>query len=181
MRRQRRERATLAAAGCRKFIVHARIALLSGLSPKENRSIPPLKYERVYRLKQTHPQLDIVLNGGLQTIDQVASALEHVDGVMIGREAYNNPWFLAELESAFGSGEAPRDRAAVVESMLPYVQRELDSGVRLHNISRHMLGLFAGQPGARTWRRFLSENARGADAPATVLVSALDAMRRAAA
>ncbi len=171
---------TLAAAGCRKFIVHARIALLSGLSPKENRSIPPLKYERVYRLKEAHPELDIVLNGGLQTLDQVAAALEYVDGVMIGREAYHNPWFLAELESAFGSGKAPPERGAIVESMLPYLQRELAAGVRLHSITRHMLGLFAGQPGARTWRRFLSENARGADAPETVLSSALDAMRRAA-
>jgi tRNA-dihydrouridine synthase A len=172
---------TLAAAGCRKFIVHARIALLSGLSPKENRSIPPLKYERVYRLKQQYPELEIVLNGGLQTIDQVSAALEHVDGVMIGREAYHNPWFLAELESAFGSGQSPPDRAAVVESMLPYLERELANGVRLHSITRHMLGLYAGQPGARAWRRYLSENARGSDAPSTVLYSALDAMRRAAA
>ena len=172
---------TLVAAGCRKFIVHARIALLSGLSPKENRSIPPLKYDRVYHLKEEHPEISVVLNGGLQTLDQVAGALEHVDGVMIGREAYHNPWFLAELESAFGTGAPPKERAAVVESMLAYVERELASGIRLHSITRHMLGLFAGQPGARAWRRYLSENVRRADASAALLLSALDEMQRVAA
>ncbi len=172
---------TLAEAGCRKFIVHARIALLSGLSPKENRSIPPLKYARVYRLKEEHPELEIIINGGIQSLADVETVLEHVDGVMIGREAYHNPYFLAELEHRFGSGATPPERADVVAAMLPYIERELAAGARLHSITRHMLGLFAGQPGARSWRRNLSENARGSDAPARVLTDALEAMGRAAA
>jgi tRNA-dihydrouridine synthase A len=172
---------TLADAGCRKFIVHARIALLSGLSPKENRSIPPLRYERVYRLKEAHPDLEIVINGGITTIEQVETALEHVDGVMIGREAYHNPYFLAELEARFGTGQAPPDRHDIVRQMLPYVEAELARGIRLTSITRHMLGLFAGQPGARAWRRYLSENAHRPEATSEVLVEALDSMRRAAA
>jgi tRNA-dihydrouridine synthase A len=172
---------TLADAGCRKFIVHARIALLSGLSPKENRSIPPLRYERVYRLKEAHPDLEIVINGGITTIDQVETALEHVDGVMIGREAYHNPYFLAELEARFGTGQAPPDRHDIVRQMLPYVEAELARGIRLTSITRHMLGLFAGQPGARAWRRYLSENAHRADATASTLLTALDSLDRVAA
>lgn len=172
---------TLADAGCRKFIVHARIALLSGLSPKENRSIPPLRYERVYRLKEAHPDLEIVINGGITTIGQVETALEHVDGVMIGREAYHNPYFLAELEARFGTGQAAPDRHDIVRQMLPYVEAELARGIRLTSITRHMLGLFAGQPGARAWRRYLSENAHRPEATSEVLVEALDSMRRAAA
>ncbi len=172
---------TLAEAGCHKFIVHARIALLSGLSPKENRSVPPLKYARVYRLKDEHPELEIIINGGIQSLTDVESVVEHVDGVMIGREAYHNPYFLAELEQHFGSGATPPERSDIVAAMLPYIERELAAGTRLHSITRHMLGLFAGQPGARSWRRHLSENARGSDAPARVLTDALEAMRRAAA
>jgi tRNA-dihydrouridine synthase A len=172
---------TLADAGCRKFIVHARIALLSGLSPKENRSIPPLRYERVYRLKEAHPDLEIVINGGITTIEQVETALEHVDGVMIGREAYHNPYFLAELEARFGTGQAPPERHDIVRQMLPYVEAELARGIRLTSITRHMLGLFAGQPGARAWRRYLSENAHRPDVTSEVLVEALDSMRRFAA
>ena len=172
---------TLAEAGCRKFIVHARIALLSGLSPKENRSIPPLKYPRVYRLKEAHPQLEIIINGGIQSLEDVDAVIGHVDGVMIGREAYHNPYFLTLLEQRLGSAVTPPQRADVVEAMLPYIDRELAAGTRLHSITRHMLGLFAGQPGARAWRRFLSENARGNDAAASVLTDALEAMRRVAA
>ena len=153
---------TLADAGCRKFIVHARIALLSGLSPKENRSIPPLRYPVVYRLKEEHPGLEIVINGGIRSLADVNVALEHVDGVMIGREAYHNPYFLARLEQHVGSGAAPPDRSEIVSAMLPYVERELAAG-------------------ARTWRRYLSENTRGDDAPARILTDALEAMRRAAA
>ena len=172
---------TLAAAGCRKFIVHARVALLSGLSPKENRSIPPLRYPVVYRLKKEHPELEVIINGGIQNLADVDAALEHVDGVMIGREAYHNPYFLAELEQHAGSGIPPPARTGVVAAMLPYIERELASGTRLHSITRHMLGLFAGQPGARTWRRHLSENARGDDAGIAVVTDALEAMRRVAA
>ena len=172
---------TLAEAGCRKFIVHARIALLSGLSPKENRSIPPLKYPRVYRLKEAHPELEIIINGGIQSLEDVDAVIGHVDGVMIGREAYHNPYFLTLLEQRLGSAVTPPQRADVVEAMLPYIDRELAAGTRLHSITRHMLGLFAGQPGARAWRRFLSENARGNDAAASVLTDALEAIRRVAA
>ena len=172
---------TLAEAGCRKFIVHARIALLSGLSPKENRSIPPLKYPRVYRLKEAHPELEIIINGGIQSLEDVDAVIGHVDGVMIGREAYHNPYFLTLLEQRLGSAVTAPQRADVVEAMLPYIDRALAAGTRLHSITRHMLGLFAGQPGARAWRRFLSENARGDDATARVLTDALEAMRRVAA
>jgi len=172
---------TLADAGCRKFIVHARIALLSGLSPKENRSVPPLRYERVYQLKEAHPDLEIVINGGLTSIEQVETALGHVDGVMIGREAYHNPYFLAELEARFGTGQAPPDRRDIVRQMLPYIEAELERGIRLNSITRHMLGLFAGQPGARAWRRYLSENAHRENATAGVLIEALESLERVAA
>ena len=149
----------LAAAGCRKFVVHARIAILEGLSPKENRSVPPLDYERVYRLKADFPDFEIILNGGIETVNQVDAALDKVDGVMIGRQAYHQPYLLTELESHFNPGWDPPSRAEIVERMVPYVDRELASGTRLSSITRHMLGLFAGQPGARAWRRYLSEHA----------------------
>ncbi len=172
---------TLEEAGCRTFIVHARIALLSGLSPKENRSIPPLKYERVYRLKRDNPALDIHINGGIRTAAEVDAALEHVDGVMIGREAYQNPYFLAELDAHLDPAFEIPDRREIVERMLPYVERELAKGIRLNSITRHMLGLFAGQPGARAWRRYLSENAHRRDAGTDVLLGALASLDRAAA
>ena len=167
---------TIAAAGCRKFIVHARIAILEGLSPKENRSVPPLNYERVYRLKEAHPELDIVVNGGITNVGQVDAALEHVDGVMIGRQAYHQPWFLAELERHFDPAFEPPSRRAIVERMVPYIERELADGERLGRITRHMIGLFAGMPGARAWRRYLSENAYRDNAGVEVLFAALDAM-----
>lgn len=170
---------TLMNAGCRKFIVHARIALLSGLSPKENRSVPPLNYERVFRLKQAFPELEIVINGGIRTLNDVDRCLRHVDGVMIGREAYHNPWFLAELEAHLNPAFELRGRREIVMQMLPYLRRELDNGVRLNSMTRHLLGLFAGQPGARAWRRHLSENAHRNNDPG-VLLAALDSMARAA-
>ncbi len=166
----------LAAAGCRKFIVHARIAILEGLSPKENRSIPPLDYARVYRLKDDFPDLEIVINGGLTSIGQVEEVLRHVDGAMIGRQAYHQPWFLAELAEHFDPPRTPTGREEVVEQMLPYVDRQLDAGVPLHAITRHMLGLFAGQPGARAWRRYISEHAYRDGAGSEVLINALGAM-----
>jgi tRNA-dihydrouridine synthase A len=166
----------LVAAGCRKFVVHARIAILDGLSPKENRSVPPLDYERVFRLKEDFPDLEIVLNGGIESIAQVDAALERVDGVMIGRQAYHQPYLLAELESHFKPDWAPPTRSEVVEQMLPYVERELAAGTRLNSITRHMLGLFAGQPGARMWRRQLSEHAHRDGAGSEILVNALNAM-----
>ncbi len=171
---------TVAEAGCRKFVVHARIAILEGLSPKENRTIPPLNYERVYRLKQDYPDLDIVINGGIETVEQVSDALRHVDGVMIGRQAYHHPYFLAELEQHFNPGWQPPSRGQVVESMLPYIEAELAEGERLGRITRHILGLYAGQPGARAWRRHISENAHRHGAGTEVVLEALDAIPAAA-
>jgi tRNA-dihydrouridine synthase A len=170
----------VADAGCTTFVVHARIAILAGLSPKENRTVPPLNYDRVYRLKTEFPELNIVLNGGITTTDQIREHMGHVDGVMIGRQAYQQPWFLTELEQAFGTGETPGSRLEVVEQMLPYVEQQLASGALLKNITRHMLGLFAGQPGARAWRRYLSENAHRQGADTSILLSAMEKLVHAA-
>ncbi|MGI9272090.1 MAG: tRNA dihydrouridine(20/20a) synthase DusA [Woeseiaceae bacterium] len=166
--------------GCETFVVHARIAILEGLSPKENRTVPPLNYERVYRLKQDYPQLQVILNGGVQTLDQVDEILAKVDGVMIGRQAYHHPYFLAELENHFDPGRQLPDRGAVVEQMIPYIERQLAEGERLNRITRHITGLFADQPGARAWRRHLSENAHREGAGIDVVVDALNAMPMAA-
>jgi len=173
---------TVADAGCVSFIVHARIAILRGLSPKENRTIPPLRYERVYRLKKDYPELDIVINGGITAIAQVEEHLRHVDGVMIGRQAYHDPWILTELERDFGSGDSvvPVVRKDVVRAMIPYVERELSNGALLKHITRHMLGLYAGQPGARAWRRSLSEQSHRRGAGSEVLEHALSALPDAA-
>ena len=161
-------------AGCDTFIVHARKAVLEGLSPKENRTIPPLNYPRVYELKANYPNLTIILNGGITTIDECREHLRYVDGVMIGRQAYHQPWFLVELESTFGHGEPLADRRAVILQMIPYVEQELANGAFLKHITRHMLGLFAGQPGARAWRRHLSENAHRRGAGVEVILDALN-------
>jgi len=166
----------LSAAGCGKFIVHARIAILDGLSPKQNRSVPPLNYERVFRLKEQNPELEVVLNGGLSNIEQVEMVLGHVDGVMIGRQAYHHPYFLAELEQHFNSRWQMPQRRSVVEQMIPYIEAELRKGERLGRITRHMVGLFAGMPGARAWRRYISENAYRDGAGVEVIREAVDAM-----
>lgn len=170
----------LVAAGCRTFVVHARIAILQGLSPKENRNIPPLNYERVYRLKQDYPNLNVILNGGIDSLSQVEEVLGHVDGVMIGREAYHNPYFLAVLEERFSPGYAKPSRRDIVQRMLPYIEKELAAGERLARITRHMSGLFLGQPGARAWRRYLAENAFKEGAGAEILERALEQMPMAA-
>ncbi len=170
----------LVEAGCTKFIVHARIAILQGLSPKENRTIPPLKYDRVFQLKQDLPNLSIVLNGGVTSLPQVQELLTEVDGVMIGRQAYHEPYFLTELEQALGSGSAPPERRDIVEQMIPYIKSQLAEGERLNRITRHMLGLFAGQPGARAWRRTISENAHRRGADTDVLLQALEQVPAAA-
>jgi tRNA-dihydrouridine synthase A len=171
---------TLRDAGCRKFVVHARIAILDGLSPKENRSVPPLQYERVYRLKEEFPDLFIVLNGGIKRIEGVDEVLPHVDGVMIGRQAYHDPYFLARLERHLDPSMPLPDRRNIVKAMLPYIEDELSRGERLGRITRHMLGLFAGEPGARAWRRYLSENAFREGAGTEVLLHALDRLPLAA-
>ena len=166
----------IAAAGCQKVIVHARIAILEGLSPKENRMIPPLNYERVFRLKREFPQLEIVINGGLADIQQVEAVLQHVDGAMIGRQAYQQPYFLAELAHHFNPDGPLPERREIVKAMLPYVESVLADGESLHRVTRHMLGLYAGQPGARAWRRHISEHAHRPDAGVEVLINALNAM-----
>ncbi|MDH4047912.1 MAG: tRNA dihydrouridine(20/20a) synthase DusA [Gammaproteobacteria bacterium] len=171
--------ATVAAAGCGTFIVHARKAILAGLSPKENRSVPPLDYPRVYRLKRDFPHLTIVLNGGITKTAEVSEHLQHVDAVMIGRQAYQDPWFLTELEQMLYASAVP-DRQAVIEEMSVYIERELASGVPLKQMTRHLLGLFNGQPGARAWRRHLSENAHRAGAGIDVLRAALQRLPKAA-
>ena len=166
-------------AGCTRFIVHARKAWLQGLSPKENRDVPPLRYELVHRLKAEFPHLDISINGGIRTLDAAAEQLRHVDGVMIGRAAYENPYILAEADRRFfGGTEAPRERHAVVEAMLPYIEERLRQGAPLSAITRHMLGLFQGLPGARAWRRHLSENVHKPGAGPEVVTAALALVRR---
>jgi tRNA-dihydrouridine synthase A len=149
---------TVAEAGCEVFIVHARKAWLKGLSPKENREIPPLQYELVYRLKQDFPQLTIVINGGIKSLDACEQHLQHVDGVMLGREVYDNPYLLADIDlHLFGDSRPPPSRHEVIERLKPYVARELADGAQLGHITRHILGLYRGQPGGRAFRRTLSE------------------------
>lgn len=167
-------------AGCTTFIVHARIAILSGLSPKENRSVPPLNYDRVYRLKDRWPELRIVLNGGIRSVAEIDRHLQRVDGVMIGRQAYHDPWFLSEAEQHLMGEQPLADRPAAVLAMQHYIEREQANGIPLKHISRHMLGLFAGQPGARAWRRYLSENAHKSDSDFQTLRDALASFANAA-
>jgi tRNA-dihydrouridine synthase A len=149
--------ATVAAAGCRTFVVHARKAWLRGLSPKQNRELPPLRYEQVHHLKHEFPQLTIVLNGGLRSPGIASEQVPQVDGVMIGREAYENPWSLISFEAALlGSLPAPPSRHAIVADMVEYAAAQAATGVPTRAISRHMLGLYNGVPGARAWRRRLA-------------------------
>jgi tRNA-dihydrouridine synthase A len=156
---------TLADAGCRTFIVHARNAVLKGLSPKENREIPPLKYSYVHRLKRDFPQLEIVINGGITSRGQIAEQLQHVDGVMLGRAAYHEPWLLAD---------AGKTRAGVVERMVEYCRRRRE--VPLRGVVRHMLGLYHGAPRARLWRRLLSDAERLRQNRPELLLDALEAL-----
>lgn len=150
----------VSAAGCEVFILHARKAWLKGLSPKENRDIPPLDYERVYQIKKDYPHLHIDINGGIHDLAQVTQHLEHVDGVMMGRAIYHNPYLLAEADDRiFGQPQSALSRHDVIETMLPYIEQRMQQGRPLKSITRHLLGLFQGQPGARRWRRHLSENA----------------------
>ncbi len=149
----------VAAGGCQTFIVHARKAWLKGLSPKENREIPPLRYELVYHIKQDFPHLEILLNGGLTSIQQCMDQLQYVDGVMVGREVYHNPWLLAEVDACFYADNAVQpDRMDVLERFIEYIEQQLEQGLALQHMTRHILGLFQGLPGAKAWRRHLSEN-----------------------
>ena len=167
---------TVAAAGCEVFTVHARKAWLKGLSPKENRDIPPLDYELVADLKATRPDLTIILNGGIATLDDAARHMATFDGVMLGRAAYQTPALLARVDAALFGGE-PVDVFAALEAYRPYMAAQLEAGTGLHAMTRHMLGLFNGQPGARLWRRTLSENAPRAGAGLDVLDAALATVR----
>jgi tRNA-dihydrouridine synthase A len=165
---------TVAAAGCEVFIVHARKAWLKGLSPKENREVPPLRYEVVERLKQEFPTLTIVLNGGLKTLDQCTQHLASFDGVMLGREVYENPYFLADVDTQlFGDARPAPSRGEVLQALIPYAERELAAGARLNHITRHILGLYRGQNGGRAFRRLLSEGVTTSDAGTDLLLDAL--------
>jgi tRNA-dihydrouridine synthase A len=171
---------TVASAGCGVFVVHARKAWLQGLSPKENREIPPLRYDWAYRLKQERPDLRIVLNGGLASVQDSVAALERVDGVMIGRAAYHEPYRLHQLDRAlFNPGQPPRARAELLRALRPYVEDCLARGVALKHLTRHLLGLFHSQPGGRAFRQVLSEGAPRADADWSLIERALDATTRA--
>jgi tRNA-dihydrouridine synthase A len=163
----------LAEAGCRTFIVHARKAWLKGLSPKENREVPPLDYGRVARLKARRPDLEIVLNGGIESLAAAEAHLGEVDGVMLGRAAYADPYLLAEVDRAlFGATERPPSRLEVFDRFVPYVEAQLANGARLNQMTRHILGLFHGQPRARAFRRHLAENAHLDGAGIDVLLAA---------
>lgn len=151
----------VAEAGCDTFIVHARKAWLKGLSPKENREIPPLMYDRVYQLKQEFPHLHISINGGVKTLEQAEQHLHYQDGVMIGREAYTNPYLLSDVDRRFyADNHSIPDRLHVLSEMMPYIDAQVEQGAKPWHIARHMLGLFQSQPGGRIWRRYLSENGR---------------------
>ena len=168
----------VAESGCKLFIVHARKAWLSGLSPKENRVVPELRYDWVSRLKQEHPELEISINGGIDSVPGALTLLKDLDGVMLGRAAYHTPWLLAELQQALFGFAGVESRQEAVEMMSRYISRQTADGVPVKNISRHMLGLFQGLPGARRWRRFISENAHLDAANSCLLVQAQEHMQR---
>ncbi|NJK99248.1 MAG: tRNA dihydrouridine(20/20a) synthase DusA [Spirulinaceae cyanobacterium SM2_1_0] len=165
---------TVAAAGCQRFSVHARKAWLQGLSPKENRSVPPLRYADVYRLKQDFPDLVIEINGGIVDFAQAQTHLRQVDAVMIGRAAYDNPYLFATADrDFFGATTAVRSRHAVIEALFPYIDDWVSRGTKLNSLTRHLLQLFAGQPGTKVWKRYLSEHAHRPGAGVEVVQAAL--------
>lgn len=167
----------VAESGCEVFVMHARKAVLAGLSPKQNRDVPPLHHDWVYRLKQEMPALLIVINGGIATVESVQAQLEHVDGVMLGRAAYQTPWVLAECQQALFGARAPLDRREIIDKMTDYIDRQIQQGTAVKHVSRHVMGLFQGLPGARAWRRYLSENAWQDDNNTQLLWQALAASR----
>lgn len=174
----------IADAGCHTFIVHARNAVLKGLSPKENREIPPLRYDVVYQLKREFPNLEIILNGGIKTVAEMDVHLRHVDGVMIGREAYHNPYFMAEFDARYYDDDAPvKTREQVIEVMIPYIRRQLEmygnggKGLRLNSVIRHMLGLMTGLVGARAFRQVLSDSKKLSIGDPMLLLEAVQRMQ----
>lgn len=170
---------TVHQAGCDVFIIHARKAWLNGLSPKQNREIPPLQYETVHAIKRDFPHLTIVINGGIKQTAEIENQLNYVDGVMIGREAYANPYWLAEIEKYIFSFDINKigNRDLIIEKFIPYIEQQLKNGVKLSSITRHILGLYQGQKGARMWRRSLSENAHRFNAGIEVINEALQHVR----
>jgi len=162
---------TVATFGCTHFIVHARIAILAGLSPKENRDVPPLRYQDVYRLKAERPQLHIEINGGIKTVSEISQHWQHTDGVMIGREAYQNPYLLVQAQQLWGVTEL-QTRGDILRAYLPFVERELAVGCPLNHMTRHILGLFQGEPGGRRFRQVLSTHAHKPGAGIEVLTAA---------
>ncbi|MBA4151725.1 MAG: tRNA dihydrouridine(20/20a) synthase DusA [Acinetobacter sp.] len=162
---------TVAGFGCSHFIVHARIAILAGLSPKENRDVPPLRYSDVYRLKAERPQLQIEINGGIKTVAEITEHWQHTDGVMIGREAYQNPYLLVQAQQLWGVTELST-RGDILRAYLPFVERELVAGCPLNHMTRHILGLFQGEPGVRRFRQVLSTHAHKPGAGIEVLIAA---------
>jgi len=170
----------IADKGCKTFIIHARKAWLSGLSPKENREIPQLNYDRAHEIRQKHPHLRVILNGGLTTLNQIQTELERFDGAMIGREAYQNPWFLAELEEGIFGHSVIASRHAIARAMMDYAaQQHQLYGTPIKSITRHILGLFQGQRGAKDWKRTLSTRPYQDGADETVILEALEAVDKA--
>jgi tRNA-dihydrouridine synthase A len=167
----------VAESGCSVFIMHARKAILAGLSPKQNRDVPPLHHDWVYRLKQDSPDLEIVINGGINSLEAVEHHLKHVDGVMLGRAAYQTPWLLAECQQSLFEELTVKRREDIIEPMSLYLERLVKEGTAVKYASRHLLGLFQGLPGAKAWRRYLSENAFRDDDSTQLLYEATDAMR----
>ena len=164
---------TVAAAGCRSFTVHARIAILEGLSPKENREVPPLRYEVAAQLTQDFPDLEFILNGGIKTLEECRTHLQTFDGVMLGREAYHNPYLLAQVDQQLFASNAPViGRAEALRQLRPYIEQHLAEGGVMHHITRHVLGLGQGFPGARRFRQLLSVDVHKADDPLHVLEQA---------
>jgi tRNA-dihydrouridine synthase A len=160
-------------AGCKTFIIHARKAWLSGLSPKQNRDVPPLRYDIVYQLKKDFPELTIILNGGIKTMEDIYRCLPHIDGVMIGREAYSNPYFLANIQASYFPNTFVDNRETVIQKFIPYVSAQLKKGIKLQTMTKPILGLFQGRRGAGKWRRYLSEHACKTNAGVEVIEQAL--------
>jgi tRNA-dihydrouridine synthase A len=164
----------VAQAGCRTFIIHARKAWLQGLSPKENREIPPLRYEVVHAIKRDFPQLEVVINGGITTLEEIQGHLKWIDGVMIGRAVYHNPYLLAQIDQHFyGDFHPLLTRHEIIEGFLPYMEQQLIQNISLSSMTRHILGIFQGQSGSRVWRRHLSENAHRSGSGTEIIREAL--------
>ena len=171
---------TVSTAGCRTFIIHARKAWLNGLSPRQNREIPPLNYDKVYNIKSDFSDLEIIINGGINTIEETMTHLDKVDGVMIGRAICNNPYLLSTADSQlYADNTPPLSRDEIVSRYMKYIQSQLDQGQALQQMAKHILGLFQGQPGARKWRRYLSENVYRDNSGVEVIEDALKVMQAA--